>query len=133
MLWIHTKSLNLYSGGGKRKGHIGVMSFHSYSKVTLGALLTVAPLISIPTWAQDRAYDKVIVDLPANTWVGGEKLSAGKYEMRQLASPGDASNVILVNEKSDRKYTASAISERAVRSIPYQQTKVVLMRVGNDY
>jgi len=84
-------------------------------------------------WAQDRAFDKVVVDLPENTWVGHTKLPAGKYEMRQTPSPGDASNIILVNEKSDRRFEASAISERAMRPIQDQQTKVILQRVGNDY
>jgi len=109
------------------------MSFHSYSKWALGALLIAAPGASVQCWAQSRAFDKVIVDLPDNTWVGGEKLPAGKYDMRQLPSSGNASNVILVSERTDRKYNASVISERAVRGIPYQQTKVILQRVGNDF
>ncbi|MBV8841303.1 MAG: hypothetical protein JO307_00705 [Bryobacterales bacterium] len=109
------------------------MSFHRYSKWTLGALLIVAPGTSIQCWAQSRAFDKIIVELPENTWVGGQKLAAGKYDMRQLPSAGNASNVILVSEKTDRRFSASAISERSVRGIPYQQTKVILQRVGNDY
>ena len=104
------------------------MTFHRYSALSLGALLVAGS-----AWAQDRAYDKVVVDLPENTWVGHTKLPAGKYEMRQTPSPGDASNVILVNEKTDRRFEASAISERAMRPIQQQQTKVILQRVGNDY
>jgi hypothetical protein len=103
------------------------MSFHRHVIWISGALLMASAS------AQERAYDKIVVDLPANTWVGGEKLAAGKYEMRQLPSPGDASNVILVNEKSNRRYAASAISERALKNIPVQQTQVTLQRVGTDY
>jgi cell division protein FtsN len=104
------------------------MTFHRHAIWISGALLMAASAS-----AQERAYDKIVVDLPANTWVGGEKLAAGKYEMRQLPSPGDASNVILVNEKSNRRYTASAISERALKNIPVQQTQVTLQRVGTEY
>ncbi|HEY7336660.1 MAG TPA: hypothetical protein VH639_17335 [Bryobacteraceae bacterium] len=104
------------------------MAFHKYSLWIFGALL-----IAAPAWAQQRAYDKVVVDLPANTWIGGEKLAAGKYELRQLPSPGDASKIILANEKTDRRYTASAISERSLRNIPPQETQVTLQRIGEDY
>jgi hypothetical protein len=103
------------------------MIFHRHIVWISGALLMASAS------AQERAYDKVVVDLPANTWVGGEKLAAGKYEMRQLPSPGDASNVILVNEKSNREYAASAISERALKNIPVEKTEVTLQRVGTEY
>jgi hypothetical protein len=83
--------------------------------------------------AQEAVYDKIVVDLPANTWVGGEKLAAGKYEMRQFRSPGVGSNIILVNVKSHRKTIASVISERALKNIPLQHTQVTLQRVGADY
>jgi hypothetical protein len=104
------------------------MSFHRHVVWISGALLMAASAS-----AQESVYDKVVVDLPANTWVGGEKLAAGKYEMQQLPARGDASNVILVNEKSNRKYSASAISERALKNIPVQQTQVTLQRVGTEY
>jgi hypothetical protein len=104
------------------------MSFHRHVVWISGALLMAA---SAP--AQENVYDKIVVDLPANTWVGGEELAAGKYEMQQLPARGDASNVILVSEKSNRKYIASAISERALKNIPVQQTQVLLQRVGTEY
>jgi hypothetical protein len=104
------------------------MSFHRYTVWLSGALLMAASGI-----AQESVYDRVVVDLPANTWVGGEKLDAGKYEMRQFPSPGVGSNIILVNVKSHRKYIAKAVSERALKNIPLQQTRVTLLRVGTDY
>jgi hypothetical protein len=104
------------------------MSFHKYTIWLSGALLMAASAL-----AQEDVYDKIVVNLPANTWVGGEKLDAGKYEMRQFPSPGVASNIILVNVKSHRKYSASAISERALKNIPLQHTQVTLLRVGTDY
>jgi hypothetical protein len=104
------------------------MSFHRYTIWLSGALLMAASAL-----AQESVYDRIVVDLPANTWVGGEKLDAGKYEMRQFRSPGVASNIILVNVKSHRKTIASAISERALKNIPLQQTRVTLLRVGTDY
>jgi hypothetical protein len=104
------------------------MSFHRNTVWLSGALLMVASGL-----AQESAYDRIVVDLPANTWVGGEKLDAGKYEMRQFRSPGVASNIILVNVKSHRKTIAKAVSERALKNIPLQQTRVTLLRVGTDY
>lgn len=103
------------------------MSFHRHIVWISGALLMASAS------AQESVYDKVVVDLPANTWVGGQELAAGKYEMQQLPVRGDASSVILVNEKSNRKYIASAISERALKNIPVQQTQVTLQRVGTEY
>jgi hypothetical protein len=104
------------------------MSFHRYTIWLSGALLMAASAL-----AQEAVYDKIVVDLPDNTWVGLDKLAAGKYEMRQFPSPGIGSNVILVNVKSHRKYIASVISERALKNIPLQHTQVILLRVGTDY
>jgi hypothetical protein len=104
------------------------MSFHRHTIWLSGALLMAASAL-----AQESAYDRIVVDLPAHTWVGGVELAAGKYEMRQLPSPGIASNIILVNEKSHRTYSASVISERALKNIPFQHTHVTLLRVGSDY
>ncbi|HEY6342590.1 MAG TPA: hypothetical protein VIY49_13940 [Bryobacteraceae bacterium] len=103
------------------------MSFHRYTVLLSGALLMAASALA------EDVYDKIVVDLPANTWVGGEQLAAGKYEMRQLPSPGLGSNVILVNVKTHRKISASAISERALKNIPFQHTHVTLLRIGTDY
>src|SRR4051812_28099885 len=63
-------------------------------------------------FAQDRLYDKVIVDLANPVHMGGERLTPGRYELRQVADTAGGARVMLASEDGTKRF------EAAVTTIP---------------
>jgi hypothetical protein len=105
--------------------------WRTYLSIIGGSILAAA--LAPPAKAQGRLFDRVVVDLPNDTYVNEQVLPAGHYEFRQVRDSAASSHIMLVQQNGGTRFDAAAITIPALNNNTPDATRVIVRRIGPSY